>query len=244
MANETNMSHPAKLNLLSNFGLESDFLDDIEICRKHTSIHVPKVLNVYHHRDGLYLEMGYVSGIDLRAAWLGGCLSEDQKRHIITEVTGYVSQLRSFEPPRKGIVGSADLGACLDHLVGSCTFDPFNEHAEFHSFLRRHIRIENCTQVFGEEVTECHSRHYRRYFTHTDLCPRNIIIENGKASATIDWEFGGWYPEYWKYTKAQFGQIEMPEWYEGLASAMARYDIELRAERVLWKRCDLPGMLL
>ncbi|KAE8353875.1 kinase-like protein [Aspergillus coremiiformis] len=209
---------------------------------EHTSIPVPKILNIYHSRDGLYIELEYIRGMDLQAAWLGGHLSQDQKRHIITEVTGYVTQLRSLEPPHTEIVASANLEACLDHRVGPSTFGPFNDHAEFHSFLRRHIDIENCTQTFGQEVIDCHSRRYRSCFTHADLCPRNIIVDNGKISAIIDWEFGGWYPEYWEYTKAHFGQIEMPDWYEGLE--FEKYDDELRAERALWRQCDQPGMPL
>ncbi|OGM49706.1 hypothetical protein ABOM_001902 [Aspergillus bombycis] len=162
MASETNISRPLKLNLLSirlwigrrlfgrvgysavrisSHGIikgpcKIAELAALKYVSKHTTIRVPKVLNVYHHRDGLYIELDYVSGTDLQAAWLGGYLSQDQKRNIITEVTGYVNQLRSVEPPRKGIVGSVDLEACLDHRVGSSTCGPFNEHAEFHSLLR------------------------------------------------------------------------------------------------------------
>ncbi|PWY90332.1 kinase-like protein [Aspergillus sclerotioniger CBS 115572] len=270
MANETDISHPAKLDLLSirlwigkrlygrvgRLGVrisprkiikgpcEITELAALNYVAEHTSIPVPKILNVYHHRDGLYIKLTYVSGMDLQAAWLGGHLSQDQKKHIIAEVIGYVNQFRSLDPPCKGIVGSADLQVCLDHRVRPLTFGPFNEHEAFHSFLRRHIILENCTKTFGEEVTDCHSRHYRSCFTHADLCPRNIIVDKGKVSAIIDWEFGGWYPEYWEYTKAHFGQIEMPEWYEGLEFAMARYDVEMRAERALWKQCDQPGMPL
>lgn len=219
---------------------EKSELAALNYVAEHTSVPVPKILNVYHCRDGIYLELEYVRGMDLQKAWLGGYLSQDQKKHIITEVAGYVIQLRSLEPPHKEFVGSADLEACLDHRVGSSPFGPFNEHADFHSFLRKNLPIDNCTQAFGKEVTDCHSRRcYRSCFTHSDLSPRNIIVDNGKVSAIVDWEFGGWYPEYWEYTKAYFGQVIMPEWYEGLE--FEKYDDELRAERALWRLCDLPG---
>jgi hypothetical protein len=39
---------------------------------------------------------------------------------------------------------------------------------------------------------------YRRY-THGDQAPRYVIID---PKAGKDWEFGGWYPEYWEYTRA------------------------------------------
>ncbi|KAK2794369.1 hypothetical protein FQN52_008728 [Onygenales sp. PD_12] len=85
---------------------------------------------------------------------------------------------------------------------------------------------------------------YRSRFTHADLCPRNILVRDGKVCAIIDWEFAGWYPEYWEYTKAHYGQIKMPDWYAQLGSVMGGYGDELNAERVLMNRCDLPGMPL
>ncbi|KAK5175653.1 uncharacterized protein LTR77_000792 [Saxophila tyrrhenica] len=42
---------------------------------------------------------------------------------------------------------------------------------------------------------------HRVVFTHGDLNPRNIIVENGTIKALLDWEFAGWYPEYWEYVK-------------------------------------------
>jgi len=33
-------------------------------------------------------------------------------------------------------------------------------------------------------------------FTHGDLNPRNILVEEGHVSGIIDWEQSGWYPEY------------------------------------------------
>ncbi|RAL07419.1 uncharacterized protein BO97DRAFT_253474 [Aspergillus homomorphus CBS 101889] len=80
--------------------------------------------------------------------------------------------------------------------------------------------------------------------THADLCPRNIIVKNGKVAAIIDWQSGGWYPEYWVYTKAHYGMVNRPDWYEALESAIARYDDEYEAEQALWEQCDQPGIPL
>lgn len=67
------------------------------------------------------------------------------------------------------------------------------------------------------------------------------MVDNGKVSAIVDWKFGGWYPEYWEYTKAHYGQIDRPEWYHGLQNALERiYDDELGAEQILRKRLDDP----
>lgn len=210
---------------------------------EHTSIPVPKVFNTHYYDDHLYIEMEYIRGMSLEAAWYRGHLSQDQKKCIITEVAGYISQLRKLKPPREGIVASATFNEVLDHRVGSYTFGPFTNHQGFHSYLRANLPIEDCNEVIGPEITKCHSRRYRSCFTHADIAPRNIMVDKWKVSAIVDWEFGGWYPEYWEYTKAHYGQIDRPEWYGGLENAMEKYGDELKAEQTLWRRLDEPQLL-
>lgn len=138
---------------------------------EHTSIPVPKVFNVHYYDDNIYIEMEYVRGMSLEAAWYRGHLSQNQKKYIITEVAGYISQLRELEPPQEGIVASASFDEALDHRVGSYTFGPFTSHEGFHSYLRANVPIEDCNEVIGPEVTECHTRHYRSCFSHADVAP-------------------------------------------------------------------------
>lgn len=75
---------------------------------KHTTVPVPKVFTIYPYHDArIYIEMEDIRGIDLETAGLDGHLSQDQKKHLISETAGYVNQLQSHEPPHKGFVGSA-----------------------------------------------------------------------------------------------------------------------------------------
>lgn len=39
-------------------------------------------------------------------------------------------------------------------------------------------------------------------FTHGDLRLQNIMVKDGCVSGVLDWEFSGWYPEYWEFSKA------------------------------------------
>ncbi|KAJ5366645.1 hypothetical protein N7541_000586 [Penicillium brevicompactum] len=207
---------------------------------EHTSIPVPRVFNAHYYQNDLYIEMDYIRGMNLGLAWGKDHISQDQKKSIIIEVAGYISQLRKLKPPREGIVASASLGALMDHRVGSYVFGPFTSHEGFHTYLRANLRVEDCDKSFCPEVTECHTRQYRSCFTHADLAPRNIMIHNGKVSAVVDWQFGGWYPEYWEYTKAHYGQTNRSEWYRGLEANMERYDAEFKAEQALWEKLDDP----
>jgi thiamine kinase-like enzyme len=185
--------------------------------------------------------MEWVEGDTLQALWLGDHLSADEKQAIVKQVAGYIDQLRALEPPQKELVASAELGPCLDIRVGYSVFGPFTNHEEFHSLLRGHISLENSVRSFGELVSQIHTRQYWTYFSHADMAPRNLIVRNGKIVAVIDWQFAGWYPEYWEYTKAHYIILPMLDWYAGLKEAVTRYDDELAAEKALWQRLDQPG---
>lgn len=214
-------------------------LEAMKYVAQHTSIPVPKVFNTHYYDYWFYIEMEFIRGTSLDIAWNRAELSQDQKKYITNQVAGYVSQLRKLEPPREGIVASTNFGENVDHRVGSWGFGPFVSHEAFHSYIRADIPLDE----LGPEIAECHSRRYRSCFTHADLAPRNIMVHNGKVSAIVDWQFGGWYPEYWEYTKANYGAIAQPEWYSGLANALEkRYDDKLEAERVLWRLLDDPQM--
>jgi hypothetical protein len=124
------------------------------------------------------------------------------RRKLLLKNLLAIKQLRLLEPPQRGAVASAEFKQCLDYRIGYTPIGPFLNHEEFHSFLRGHVPLESCTKVYGESVTRCHTRQYRTSFSHADLFPRNTIVRDGKNVAIIDWQFAGWYPEYWEYIKA------------------------------------------
>ena len=214
----------------------------------HTSIPVPKVHASYPTSDGkLYIEMEYIKGTDLAHVWCHDRLTKDQKDAIMKELAGFIHQLGMLKPlsPQQGKrVTSADGNhGIVDSRIGYVPFGPYDDHEDFHSFLRGHIPLgEDCTKAFSDAVTRCHSRQYETRFCHADLAARNIIIREGKVAAIVDWAFGGWYPEYWEYTKAHYGMYNVPDWYSGLEMSMPRYDEELLAEFTLWERLDEPGV--
>lgn len=45
-------------------------------------------------------------------------------------------------------------------------------------------------------------------FTHNNLAPRNILVRDGHVVGIVDWEFSGFYSQYWEYVSALF----WPDW--------------------------------
>ncbi|KAI8659828.1 APH domain-containing protein [Fusarium sp. Ph1] len=60
---------------------------------------------------------------------------------------------------------------------------------------------EDTTPLVREALSRRLRTDHRIVFTHCDLTPRNILVQDGKIQGLVDWEDSGWYPEYWEYVK-------------------------------------------
>lgn len=206
----------------------------------NTTLPVPRLYKAHRWHGRLAIEMEYIDGCcTLQSCWRK--MSDDQKRTIVDEFSGYYQQMRAAEPPDHVKVSSTDGGPCRDIRIGTVKLcGPFDDSAAFHQCLRGGVPIERCSSTFGSEVGIVHERSYGIRFTHGDLGVQNILIKNGRIAAIIDWECGGWYPEYWEYTKAHYNMVLLPEFYAMLREKIDRYDMELKAERTLWRIFDQP----
>lgn len=66
--------------------------------------------------------------------------------------------------------------------------------------------------------------------------PRNFILKNDGSLVLIDWEFAGWWAEYWKYTKCHFAVFrEHRGWLELIEDNIPIYRAELETDRTCWE---------
>ncbi|KAL2760622.1 hypothetical protein ACRALDRAFT_1059596 [Sodiomyces alcalophilus JCM 7366] len=209
----------------------------MEFVRKHTSIPVPRIYEIYHYDGGLHLVMEEAEGGDINTYY--GGMTEDQIKTFGRELADYLGQLRSLQPPASGFIESLSLGSSLDHRLSGTRFGPFHSIADFHTYLRRGRPLEHWENE--PDVVRVHStpEKYSVKFSHADLNPRNIMVKDGHITAIIDWEFAGWYPEYWDYTKMYW--CERPLWanfYRAVEEepAITKYHDERAAELAIWKR--------
>lgn len=191
-------------------------------------------------------------------------LSTAQVTSIVKELAGYLGQLRRLEPPvPKHIASSPDgegregttpliggVGGVPGHDVrlGSSGWGPFRSLADFHT----HLRFGEPLEYWEHEpaVMNVHSKDdgaYKLKFTHADIALRNIRVKDGKIAGIIDWEFAGWYPEYWEYTKMHYGGAGVrPPWKKFFVAVEAedgieKYKEELKAEEAIWARAGPFG---
>jgi len=226
-------------NQMIKFRCDATEFEAMEFVRQNTTIPVPRVFGAYNGTDGTQdLVMEVVPGNTLNVMWQ--TLTPDQKTSIATELAGYLSQLRTLQPPIEGFVGSLMLGSGYDNRLGSRRFGPFKSIADFHKFVRRGDAMD--LWAFDNDVTSVHNKpdSYVTKFTHADFSPENIMVKDGKITAVIDWEFGGWFPEYWEYAKMYFGWRPYREdFYHAMDKVLTTYPQELAADKALLSVYDV-----
>jgi thiamine kinase-like enzyme len=62
------------------------------------------------------------------------------------------------------------------------------------------------------------------------LNPANILVRGQEVVALIDWEFSGWYPHYWEYTSAWYGNRIRTAWQDDLSQFLEPHSAELVME--------------
>ncbi|ESZ90636.1 kinase domain-containing protein [Sclerotinia borealis F-4128] len=211
----------------------------MEFVRKNTTIPIPKVFGVYNREDGsqdLVLEL--LPGSALNVTWQ--TLTLEEKSDLVTELAGYLLQLRCLQPRKEGFVGSLMLGSSYDHRLGGRRFGPFESIADFHKFVRRGDSMDLWN--FDKDVTDVHNKSdsYVTKFTHADMSPESILVKNRKITGIIDWEFSGWFPEYWEYTKMYFGwRPYRGDFYHEMDKGITTYPQELAADKATLKVYDI-----
>lgn len=184
----------------------------IEFVRqKCPNIPVPEVHGAWEVDDGNgektgYFAMSVLPGSILRDLWI--TMTDNEKKTVLDDLASILIQLRGVQAPEGFIIGAVDgIGPAADPRASGAEFGgPFTSEYEFNEWLVSLIHPESQQYFSGFFVETCRtclaslSSHQIR-FSHGDLGMHNILVQGGRISGIIDWEYAGWYPEYWEYIK-------------------------------------------
>ena len=82
--------------------------------------------------------------------------------------------------------------------------------------------------LIREALRSCMRADHRIVLTHGDLSQHNILVQNGKITGLIDWEFAGWLPEHWEYVNFVKRAPVNRDWRDYATTIFSqRYDSEL-----------------
>ncbi|KAI0542835.1 kinase-like protein [Xylaria digitata] len=203
-----------------------------------TSIPVPRVYCSFVYRNQAFITMERVQGEPLAEVWKS--LSDTDREHVFQQLRGMIGELRALTPPSGMRVESCINGSLRDSRIPRSRprFGPFKTVQDFHLWLREDLRPEEHPDRKNdqdwEEIKEMVAKQDGPWpppvFTHGDLNPFNIFLRGSRVVGIIDWEFAGWYPSYWEYTSAWYGNLTRRAWQTSIDRFLDPYPEELKME--------------
>lgn len=167
-----------------------------------------------------------IPGDTLEKVW--PTLSAEEKRSYGQQLRAIVDQLRSLQGD---YIGSFEQGPAVDARRDIHRGGPFFNETDFVEFLLSNT-ISTSPKIYGKMLRERLSTSHRIVLTHGDLSQKNILVREGRIVGLIDWEFAGWYPEYWEFV--QFFRAGFSEYREYADMIFDRlYSDELMADHFL-----------
>lgn len=196
------------------YGLQVDLEEGLNMIflKTTTSVSVPKVYAVYKDVETKknYIIMERIRGDTLDSIWAS--LDYVQKQAIALQLKESFVELRKLRSPdgycsldckplrdRIFYTGYAEES---QHLEG-----PFKTEMELNDALIKKYLSSGYLPVgkghYYRRVFSSVLNGHPPVFTHGDLQRKNIMVNKEDGSITIiDWEFAGWYPSYWEYSRA------------------------------------------
>lgn len=109
--------------------------------------------------------------------------------------------MRRLRAPAGVLIGSVTEGPAIDRRqFGPASEGPFLSERDFNEWQLAQLRPEVALTP-REMYTDMHKDSHQILFSHGDLSFHNIIVKEGHVNGIIDWEYAGWYPEYWDYCR-------------------------------------------
>jgi aminoglycoside phosphotransferase len=181
----------------------------------NTTIPVPRILKVDTIDKWNYIYMTRLPGIPLSECLPS--LSASQLNTIALELRGYLDQLRGLrikDHEQSEFIGSLGGAPCMDRIFcsGRPERGPFKTEVEMYdNICDRMLDLQSWGNYKPDNYNHILRRMYKENsnhtikFTHGDLSPTNILVQEGHVTGILDWEEAGWYPEYWEYIKTMQG---------------------------------------
>ncbi|KAJ6583293.1 hypothetical protein B0H10DRAFT_2097444 [Mycena sp. CBHHK59/15] len=216
-----------------------------EHVRIHTSIPVPKVLDVVqlpagsvHPRRSWLMISTILPGTPLFATGSGHRLqgaSEHQVQRVCEYLRAWIAQLRNLQSPFGQRVCGFTGGSFRSLRIGEDPVGPFACIADFHAH-------ESLTLPPSELAANPHlaplvsareNKSYCIHLVHGDLLLHNILADADlRPAGIVDWECAAWMPVYWETVSSSRGHYAyMWRWKDIRREAFPRYEAEVELDK-------------
>ncbi len=214
------MTSPAIANWTPSACLPQRWKTDaaiLEYLREKTNIPLPRLQHTFEDDGAFYFSTELVPGVAMSQ------LTEEQKQVVTKELLEHVATLKSLRSDTPGVPGQALL--CAPNRVHS----GFWKH---HTCWRPKTDVKNGNYVF----------------CHNDMAQHNVIVDPDtlKINAIIDWEYGGFWPEwfeqpYWERKGPSAPIRDEKDDTERCREWLSAYCVEVEMEHLLSLKERLEG---
>ncbi|EPQ55443.1 kinase-like protein, partial [Gloeophyllum trabeum ATCC 11539] len=186
---------------------------------ENTNIPVPSVLLVFKKENVTYIVMWLIRGGTLQDRWEE--LSNPLRDEVMDQFAGYLAELGSLSSEGH-TPGPLDGGKCEGQWWTQYGAGPFTTYRDLLAWLNRKLQQSARTSPpFSDK--------YPLVFTHQDLCPTNLILDDSNRLWIIDWGMAGWYPSYFEYACIRSPEAFMSidrGWIPAALSRLPNYETE------------------
>lgn len=175
--------------------------------------------------DMCCLRQSFIAGETLDKAWPD--MTSEQKQNAALQIRAIIDTFRGLTPQSQ-VIQSVDEGPAW-WLRGMYDVHggPFYDEASFNQ--RAYEIFDKAPAPVKRALKDFMPTGHRIVLAHGDLAQRNFLITNKETiTGLIDWEYAGWFPEYWDYVKFFDNPTEHSDW-KDLADIIfsEHYDHEL-----------------
>lgn len=196
----------------------------------------PEPLGFILLRHQPYLFMTRIPGVTLHSRWPS--MSVSQKKSVCSKLDAMLSDLHGLHWTPGTPLGSLIAPyTCKDTRQYVRTGGPIYSEAEFNDFLLR-TPLKRISSSYLRWLRSRLRDDHHIVLSHGDLNPKNIILldeqdDSMSVSGIIDWEMGGWYPEYWDSLKALNVRStdDESDWWCSLPEQLNQYISEVAIDR-------------
>ena len=177
----------------------------LALVKSQTDVPVPELYSAtFFLRDGNEcgsLLMEKIEGSPLEDVW--DSFGDSTKSRICGDIWSIVDKLRQISRPFEfshlyqcGADGSVSNDVLIQDLHSAKT--PIQDDDALRARIyERYLHFNG--RLFEHTLPSMLPRSDVSVFTHGDLTPRNIMVDQGYITGVIDWEESGWFPDYWEY---------------------------------------------
>jgi len=194
-------------------------LTALELVQTQTTIPVPRpyrYIQTDPQKDG-YLVLPYLQGRSIESSWTG--LNIWRKFSIAWTLRGYVRQLRRVrhalpdgsEQQWPGPVSSVPARCEHELFFSTIGSDPFHNQSQLHDWYDHKLEVSKKWKKAPENALQ-YDRSLPLVFTHLDISPQNLILDDQNRLWLIDFGFSGYFDKSFEYLGMRIGWDSFGRW--------------------------------